>query len=147
MRETSIRSWARVAVLGALCLTVLASGGPPPVKIAAPILTVWQETALRCRHYARERLAAYPWPVAPVDRQHPVRGDFGDPRTVFTGRDEGAFSFHNGVDVSARPGSAVYPVVSGTVARATGDLVAIRTRMAAASSTSTSRRSSASARR
>jgi hypothetical protein len=110
-----------------LCLTVLASSAGPRPKPAAPILTVWQEAGLRCRHYARERLASYPWPVAPFHRQHPVRGNFGDPRTVFTGPGEGAFSFHNGVDVSAPAGALVYPVVSGAVARVTADLVVVRT--------------------
>ncbi len=127
MKGVSISSRACLAVLGVLCLTVLASGGPPPGAFRGPVLTVWQEAAVRCRHYARERLAPYPWPMAPFHRQHPVRGNFGDPRTVLTGGDTGAFSFHNGVDVSAWPGNPVYPVVSGTVARVTGDLVAIRT--------------------
>ena len=65
--------------------------------------------------------AAYPWPVEPFDRQHPVRGFFGDPRTVFLngvlagGFDgPGFFSFHQGVDISAPDGTPVYPVMSGT---------------------------------
>src|SRR5437660_1605435 len=46
--------------------------------------------------------AGYGWPVKPFDREHPIRGNFGDPRTVFltpptpesvlTGG--GSFSFH-----------------------------------------------------
>lgn len=65
----------------------------------------------------------YSWPVKPFDRPHPVRGGFGDPRTVFeslpsqsavlTGR--GKFNFHFGVDIAAPNGTPVYPVVSGTV--------------------------------
>ena len=58
---------------------------------------------------------------------HPVRGNFGDPRTVFTGPDEGAFSFHNGIDISAWPGNRVYPVKSGIAVRVTGDLVSVET--------------------
>ena len=66
---------------------------------------------------------AYHWPVKPFDRQHPIRGAFGDPRTLAidqpfgeTGRGvSGKFSFHSGVDIVARPGTAVYPVVSGRV--------------------------------
>jgi hypothetical protein len=27
--------------------------------------------------------AAYSWPVRPFNKQHPIRGFFGDPRTVF----------------------------------------------------------------
>ena len=66
---------------------------------------------------------SYQWPVKPFDRQHPVRGNFGDPRTLFnapptvrgvmSGR--GAFSLHRGIDISARNGSPVYPVKSGVV--------------------------------
>jgi len=64
----------------------------------------------------------YSWPVKPFDRPHPVRALVGDPRTVFRrGHDDdplsgpGTFSFHNGVDIDAPSGTAVYPVVSGVV--------------------------------
>jgi len=65
----------------------------------------------------------YGWPVKPFYRPHPVRGGFGDPRTVFAGpptqrtllSGNGAFQFHNGVDISAPDGTAVYPVEPGTV--------------------------------
>ena len=50
--------------------------------------------------------ASYGWPVAPFDRQHPVRGHFGDPRIV--GHDEDHGSLHLGVDVSAPDGTLVY---------------------------------------
>jgi murein DD-endopeptidase MepM/ murein hydrolase activator NlpD len=66
--------------------------------------------------------AAYPWPVRPFNKQHPVRANFGDPRTVFqislfqNGLEgPGEFQFHNGIDISAPDGTAVYPVASGTV--------------------------------
>jgi hypothetical protein len=111
--------------MGVLCVALLASAAVPPP--ARPELTVWQQVQRQCRHLSREKLDAYPWPVAPVHRQHPVRGNFGDPRTVLTGIGEGAFSFHNGVDISAWPGNHVYPVVSGRVVRVTGDLVAVAT--------------------
>lgn len=66
---------------------------------------------------------SYGWPVAPFNRQHPIRGGFGDPRTLFHAlptRDglyhgSGSFSFHQGVDISAPDGTAVYPVVDGVV--------------------------------
>ena len=68
----------------------------------------------------------YHWPVAPFDRQHPIRGAFGDPRTI--ARDQpfgvtgptrsGAYSFHSGIDIVAKPGTPVYPVVSGEVLKA-----------------------------
>lgn len=70
-------------------------------------------------------LPPYPWPIAPVHVQHPVRGYFGDPRTVFTGIGEGAFSFHNGVDISAWPGNHVVPVTSGIVVKVLPDRVVV----------------------
>jgi murein DD-endopeptidase MepM/ murein hydrolase activator NlpD len=67
--------------------------------------------------------ASYGWPVKPFHRQHPVRGSFGDPRTVFTApptadgvlHGAGHFSFHEGVDISAPNGTRVYPVRDGRV--------------------------------
>jgi hypothetical protein len=66
--------------------------------------------------------SAYPWPFKPFHEQHPIRGFFGDPRTVYenglvsdalTG--PGAFSFHQGVDIAAPDGTPIYPVESGIV--------------------------------
>src|SRR4029077_9644377 len=62
-------------------------------------------------------------PVKPFEAVHPVRGTFGEPRTVFAGPPTtatlyggaGSFSFHQGVDVVAADGTAVYPVRSGVV--------------------------------
>jgi hypothetical protein len=75
----------------------------------------------------------YGWPVKPFDRPHPVRGSFGDPRTVFrapptvdgmlTG--DGSFSFHQGVDISAPNGSPVYPVSSGVVSHVSREWVRV----------------------
>src|SRR6059058_1723826 len=72
---------------------------------------------------ARQSSSSYSWPVKPFDQPHPVRGNFGDPRTIFAGPPTqqtllggaGVFQFHDGVDISAADGSAVYPVESGTV--------------------------------
>lgn len=71
-----------------------------------------------------ESALAYPWPIKPFDRPHPIRGNFGDPRTIFSslageaepGSTLGALSFHNGVDIAAPGGTLVYPVVSGIAA-------------------------------
>src|SRR2546425_8557731 len=65
--------------------------------------------------------AAYGWPVKPFDQPHPIRGNFGDPRTIFAGpptqrtllSGSGVFQFHDGIDISAPDGTAVYPVASG----------------------------------
>jgi hypothetical protein len=80
-------------------------------------------------------VSPYCWPVKPFDTQHPVRGVLGDPRTVFnvppttdgalTGG--GQFQFHFGVDISAPDGTAVYPVVSGTVTDVTAEWVGVDT--------------------
>lgn len=72
---------------------------------------------------------SYGWPVKPFHREHPVRGNFGDPRTVFIGpptrrtlmAGAGSFQLHFGVDVSAADGTALYPVESGIVTRVRDD--------------------------
>ena len=76
---------------------------------------------------------SYGWPVKPFDRAHPIRGGFGDPRTVFQGprseetirESSGSFSFHQGLDISAPDGSPIYAVSSGTVVRAHGGRVTV----------------------
>jgi hypothetical protein len=76
---------------------------------------------------AKATVGGFGYPVKPFHREHPVRGYFGDPRTVFitpptlTGlmTGEGSFSFHQGVDISAPDGTAVYPVASGVVSEVT----------------------------
>src|SRR3954468_21464566 len=66
--------------------------------------------------------AKYPWPIKPFDKEHPIRGFFGDPRTVYeNGILSGAFvgpafiSFHQGVDISAPNGTPIYAVDDGKV--------------------------------
>jgi hypothetical protein len=81
---------------------------------------LWLRLDARCS-VADARLEPYPWPIKPFHRQHPVRGNFGDPRTVIFGHHAGVFSFHNGVDISAWSGNQVYPVASGTVFEIVGD--------------------------
>ena len=78
--------------------------------------------------------SAYPWPVKPFKQAHPVRANFGDPRTVFelslfdNGiQGPGTFLFHNGIDISAPDGTPVYPVMSGTVKVTGGESVSIDT--------------------
>ena len=91
------------------------------------------------RWEAIARLALpYPWPIRPFDRQHPIRGGFGDPRTVIFRSASlaqldwreaalpGAFSFHNGVDIVAHPMTPVYPVVDGIVREVRPDEVIVK---------------------
>lgn len=81
----------------------------------------------------RPLFGAYGWPLRPFDKPHPVRGNFGDPRTDFFENlrggpgAPGGFRFHNGIDISAPDGTAVYPVVGGHVATVSADYVTIAT--------------------
>ncbi len=96
----------RLSVVGLLFSLLLLAGGAPAPGAARSSL-------------------AYHWPVKPFNRQHPIRGAFGDPRTlvilqrfgVTRPGDTGGYSFHNGVDIAAAPGTPVYPVVSGRVVK------------------------------
>jgi hypothetical protein len=75
------------------------------------------------------RAAAYPWPVKPFYRQHPIRANFGDPRTVFLDslltnwrrRARHLSVATTGIDISAHDDAAVYPVVSGTARIISGE--------------------------
>ena len=58
--------------------------------------------------HAQLAAAEYGWPVRPFHEQHPIRGNFGDPRIA-----KWVESFHFGVDVSAANGTAVYATQSG----------------------------------
>jgi hypothetical protein len=115
----------RIALL-LMCVTVVAGCGKQParrVRVTAFSTRVSRrETVARPSTCAR-RLPSrrdYGWPIKPFDVQHPVRANFGDPRTISAEQlgldasgDPGDYSFHNGVDISAKPGTPVYPVVSG----------------------------------
>jgi murein DD-endopeptidase MepM/ murein hydrolase activator NlpD len=77
--------------------------------------------------------SAYPWPLKPFHRQHPIRANFGDPRTRFWNtmltdglQGPGLFQFHNGIDIAAPEGTPVYPVISGTASLIDGAAVLVR---------------------
>ena len=66
---------------------------------------------------------SFGWPLKPFHSPHPVRANFGDPRTVFHGpptaatvfHASGSFTFHRGVDIYGPGGAKVYPVRDGVV--------------------------------
>ena len=71
---------------------------------------------------------AYPWPIKPFDRQHPIRGAFGDPRSLRGSVDvtfDNPLSFHSGVDIQAPDGTPVYAVHSGIVSNTNAKAVAV----------------------
>src|SRR4051812_31847593 len=91
--------------------------------VAAVLLSLtpsWHEASVPAAAAAASHAApfSYGWPVKPFDREHPVRAVLGDPRTSFKGpptvdsllHAKGSFSFHQGIDISAPNGTAVYPV-------------------------------------
>jgi hypothetical protein len=91
---------------------------------AAPTRSFTVATPSACA--VRPGPSSYPWPVAPFEKAHPVRGNFGDPRTIFGSDGKGHFSFHNGVDIAADDGTPVYPVVSGVVVERDPDLLIVQ---------------------
>jgi Peptidase family M23 len=79
--------------------------------------------------------SAFPWPIKPFHQQHPIRGNFGDPRTRFLNtmltdglQGPGTFLFHNGIDIAAAEGTPVYPVISGKVHYIDGTAVSVKTK-------------------
>jgi hypothetical protein len=95
---------------------------------------LWQGLIARCGPAAAAS-KPYPWPLRPFHQQHPVRGFFGDPRTLVSNVDvslkpssPGHFSFHNGVDIYATANQEVYPVVSGWARVASSQEVVVRTK-------------------
>ena len=97
---------------------------------ATAVAAVLGGSATSVRATAATTGGGYGWPVAPFDEAHPVRAAVGDPRTIFRGSDPlsapGTFSFHDGVDIDARNGTPVYPVVTGFVREVREDGVVVQ---------------------
>jgi hypothetical protein len=84
---------------------------------------------------ASAKVAAYPWPIKPFAKQHPIRANFGDPRTRFLNtmltdglQGPGTFAFHNGIDIAAPADTPVYPVISGKVRYIDGSALSVKTK-------------------
>jgi len=103
----------------ALSTVALASSSAPsdagisaPASCAVPVGSIRDENSNRPVLAPRVAPPAYRWPVKPFDRQHPVRGFFGDPRVANHGESR---QFHFGIDISAPNGTPVYATVTGHV--------------------------------
>lgn len=109
-----VRQIVLAAALLALCL-----GGSPSAKSSSAVHS--------------SGAYSYNWPVKPFDRPHPVRGNFGDPRTTFHDHatpqglmtSGGNFGFHMGVDIAAPDGAPVYPVRSGVASLRSHETVTV----------------------
>jgi hypothetical protein len=107
----------------------------PRASVAPAITrTAFHATNSSCR-MSSPLPTAYHYPIRPFARLHPIRANFGDPRTLATespfgadtARSAGSFTFHNGVDIVADTGTRVYPVVSGTARIGYADEVIVKT--------------------
>jgi hypothetical protein len=116
----------RISTRGALAALVV------PILVVVGIALASESTA-QASSPGSGCVGAYGWPVKPFDRPHPIRGNFGDPRTVFDGPrsqrtielGDGMFQFHHGVDISAPDGAPVFAVADGTITRTQGDRVTV----------------------
>jgi hypothetical protein len=109
--------WIAAAAVAAAASAAVANGSD---GLPGGIRTETSATRSACP--AVKPHGAYGWPVRPFDAQHPVRGNFGDPRIINGGgllaesaSITGSYDFHNGVDIAAPDGSPVYPVENGSV--------------------------------
>jgi hypothetical protein len=145
-KKTAALRLAEAVGAGAVVLSagVLAAGcGGAQHAGSAPVASPVVRTASIAAHSSCARPAGrlgYEWPIQPFDVAHPVRGNFGDPRTISPERfggdasgDPGDYSFHNGIDISAEPGTRVFAVVSGIARVPDGDEVIVKVPLGARS--------------
>jgi hypothetical protein len=130
-RRSSVAVLAVATVLSALSL----STAPGQTAGAIVVVRRWLPAIRPICDLSLRGPLTYHYPVRPFLVQHPIRGNFGDPRTLvdegYVGSDTphtpGSFTFHNGVDISAPAGTAVYPVVSGRATIGYADEVIVAT--------------------
>jgi murein DD-endopeptidase MepM/ murein hydrolase activator NlpD len=112
-------------------LAAAISGGALAGRTALPAQTSAAGTPSVAQ--SSNRSSSFGWPVKPFDQQHPVRGSFADPRSIFQGNptrhglmtSRCACSYHQGIDIAAADGTDVYPVRSGVVRIVTPDWVEV----------------------
>jgi len=125
----SVRAWVWLVGLAVSTSVLSVPTGSAAAGVAVPTVVRTERLARRspCADPRKTR-STYAWPVKPFHVQHPVRGGFGDPRTLTSERFgdthagvPGRFAFHTGIDIVAPIGAPVYPVASGLVAMVSPD--------------------------
>ena len=90
----------------------LAAAMAAAICTTAAVLAASPVTASAASKHIRSG-SSYGWPVKPFDRQHAVRGYFGDPRIEPKPDGSRLRQFHFGVDVAAPNGTPVYATLTG----------------------------------
>jgi len=108
---TAVLALAAAGALTADSLFAAANRSDPGTSLVRASFTTTR-TELQAPPRVDPGSYTYRWPVKPFNRQHPVRGFFGDPRIANHGESR---QFHFGVDISAPDGTPVFATISGTV--------------------------------